>query len=96
MTDTPAEQPAAPAAETPAPAEAPAAAPEAAPAPAAAAPAQPAPDAAPAAPAGGSKLADAIRPGYAFEGAALELGGLMADADTLTDVHIRIPPRPGR
>jgi uncharacterized protein len=38
-----------------------------------------------------SPIADLVRPGYAFEGAALELGGLMADADTLTDVHIKIP-----
>ncbi|TCJ29424.1 helicase HerA-like domain-containing protein [Nocardioides jejuensis] len=98
MTETPAEQPAAPAApastEAPlapaAPAEqptAPAAAPAAEPVVApAVAPAAPAP-----APAAGNALADAIRPGYAFDGAALELGGLMADATTLTDVHIRIP-----
>ncbi|HNM97915.1 MAG TPA: DUF853 family protein, partial [Marmoricola sp.] len=33
----------------------------------------------------------AIAPGYAFEGAALELGGLMLDADRLSDTHIRIP-----
>ena len=33
----------------------------------------------------------AVRPGYDFEGAALELGGLMLDADNLSDVHIRIP-----
>ncbi|MFT4265361.1 MAG: DUF853 family protein [Nocardioides sp.] len=33
----------------------------------------------------------AVQPGYAFEGAALELGGLMVDATTLTDVHVRIP-----
>ena len=32
-----------------------------------------------------------MAPGYAFEGAALELGGLMIDATTLTDTHIRIP-----
>src|SRR6478672_12920543 len=32
-----------------------------------------------------------VAAGYAFEGPALELGGLMLDADTLTDVHIRIP-----
>src|SRR5919112_3619873 len=36
-------------------------------------------------------LVDAIAPGYAFEGAALELGGLMKTATDLTDVHIRIP-----
>lgn len=106
MTQTPAEQPAVPAAEAPAAAPAAPAAQEAAPAaptaapapeppaaptaaPAAEAPAAPAP--APAPSGAGNKVADAIRPGYAFEGAALELGGLMADADTLTDVHIRIP-----
>ncbi|MGL5810812.1 MAG: helicase HerA-like domain-containing protein [Nocardioides sp.] len=37
------------------------------------------------------ELTAAIAPGYAFEGAALELGGLMAGAEQLTDVHIRIP-----
>lgn len=36
-------------------------------------------------------LAQAVAPGYEFAGTALELGGLMADAETLTDVHIRIP-----
>ena len=36
-------------------------------------------------------IAAAVRPGYAFEGTALELGGLMLDATTLTDVRIRIP-----
>ena len=36
-------------------------------------------------------LAQAVGPGYVFEGPALELGGLMADAENLTDVHIRIP-----
>ena len=36
-------------------------------------------------------LVDAVAPGYAFEGAALELGGLMRNATDLTDVHIRIP-----
>jgi DNA helicase HerA-like ATPase len=36
-------------------------------------------------------LVEAIAPGYAFEGAALELGGLMRDATELTDTHIRIP-----
>ncbi|MGZ4453018.1 MAG: helicase HerA-like domain-containing protein [Nocardioides sp.] len=36
-------------------------------------------------------IAEAVRPGYVFDGAALELGGLMADAETLTDVHIKIP-----
>ena len=43
------------------------------------------------APAASNPIADAVRPGYAFEGTALELGGLMLDADTLSDVHIRIP-----
>jgi DNA helicase HerA-like ATPase len=38
-----------------------------------------------------SPIAQAVTPGYAFEGAALELGGLMIDATTLTDTHIRIP-----
>ncbi len=33
----------------------------------------------------------AIAPGYAFSGPALELGGLMLDADTLPGVPIRIP-----
>ncbi len=33
----------------------------------------------------------AIAPGYAFEGPALELGGLMLDATELSDVRIRIP-----
>ena len=32
-----------------------------------------------------------VAPGYAFEGPALELGGLMLDATTLADVRIRIP-----
>ena len=32
-----------------------------------------------------------VAAGYAFEGPALELGGLMLDADTLADVHVRIP-----
>ncbi len=36
-------------------------------------------------------IAAAIAPGYLFEGAALELGGLMLGADELSDVHIRIP-----
>ena len=30
----------------------------------------------------------AVAPGYVFEGAALELGGLMLDATTLTDTRI--------
>src|SRR4051794_40525637 len=33
----------------------------------------------------------AVAAGYAFEGTALELGALMTDAETLTDVHVRIP-----
>ena len=33
----------------------------------------------------------AVAPGYEFEGAALELGGLMLDATELSDTHIRIP-----
>ncbi|MBB6627684.1 DUF853 family protein [Nocardioides sp. KIGAM211] len=36
-------------------------------------------------------IAAQVAPGYAFEGPALELGGLMVDATTLTDVRIRIP-----
>ena len=36
-------------------------------------------------------LVDAVAPGYAFEGAALELGGLMRNATELTDTRIRIP-----
>jgi DNA helicase HerA-like ATPase len=33
----------------------------------------------------------AVAPGYAFEEESLELGGLMLDAETLTDTRIRIP-----
>ena len=36
-------------------------------------------------------IAAAVAPGYRFEGTALELGGLMLDATTLSDVRIRIP-----
>src|SRR6478672_11418434 len=36
-------------------------------------------------------IAAAVAPGYQFEGKALELGGLMLDAERLSDVHIRIP-----
>src|SRR6476469_329609 len=36
-------------------------------------------------------LADTVRAGYTFEGVALELGGLMLDADQLADVPVRIP-----
>jgi DNA double-strand break repair helicase HerA and related ATPase len=38
-----------------------------------------------------SPIVQAVAPGYAFAGPALELGGLMLDAATLTDTHIRIP-----
>ena len=37
------------------------------------------------------QLTDAVRAGYAFEGAALELGGLMLDAERLAEVPVRIP-----
>ena len=77
MTATPPE----PASETPT--ETPAAAPAAEPAPAAAA-AGPEPH-------GDSPIVQAVAPGYEFEGTALELGGLMLDATTLTSTHIRIP-----
>ncbi len=36
-------------------------------------------------------LSEAVGPGYQFEGPALELGGLMADAETLLETPIRIP-----
>ncbi len=36
-------------------------------------------------------IGTAIAPGYAFAGSALELGGLMLNAQDLSDVHIRIP-----
>ncbi|RYC05403.1 helicase HerA-like domain-containing protein [Nocardioides zhouii] len=36
-------------------------------------------------------ISTAVAPGYRFEGPALELGGLMLNADDLSDVHIRIP-----
>ena len=36
-------------------------------------------------------LAEAVAAGYAFDGPALELGGLMLDAATLTGTRIRIP-----
>ncbi|MEU0313779.1 helicase HerA-like domain-containing protein [Nocardioides sp. NPDC006273] len=36
-------------------------------------------------------LSEAVGPGYRFEGAALELGVLMADAETLTETPIRVP-----
>jgi DNA helicase HerA-like ATPase len=38
-----------------------------------------------------SPIVEAVAPGYEFEGTALELGGLMLDATTLTSTHIRIP-----
>ncbi|MFT4008649.1 MAG: DUF853 family protein [Nocardioidaceae bacterium] len=37
------------------------------------------------------ELVENVRAGYAFEGPALELGGLMIDADNLSDVHVKIP-----
>ncbi|GAB2972878.1 helicase HerA-like domain-containing protein [Nocardioides montaniterrae] len=43
------------------------------------------------APDGQSPIEAAIAPGYQFQGTALELGGLMVDATTLTGTHIRIP-----
>src|SRR6187551_2500837 len=36
-------------------------------------------------------ISAAVAPGYAFEGPALELGGLMLNADDLGGVQIRIP-----
>jgi uncharacterized protein len=36
-------------------------------------------------------IAEEVAAGYAFEGPALELGGLMLDATTTSDVQIRIP-----
>jgi DNA helicase HerA-like ATPase len=58
-------------------------------------PPEPAAGAAPAAagpePHADSAIVQAVAPGYEFEGTALELGGLMLDATTLTDTHIRIP-----
>jgi DNA helicase HerA-like ATPase len=38
-----------------------------------------------------SPIVQAVAPGYEFAGAALELGGLMIDAATLTSTRIRIP-----
>ncbi len=40
---------------------------------------------------GDDPITAAVAPGYAFEGPALELGGLMVDATTLSDARIRIP-----
>ena len=36
-------------------------------------------------------ISAAVAPGYQFDGAVLELGGLMTDAETLTGVPVRIP-----
>src|SRR5512139_3833291 len=36
-------------------------------------------------------IVQAVAAGYAFEETSLELGGLMVDAETLTDTRIRIP-----
>ncbi|QLQ09340.1 MAG: DUF853 family protein [Nocardioidaceae bacterium] len=36
-------------------------------------------------------LVENVRAGYAFTGPALELGGLMLDAENLSDVHVKIP-----
>ncbi|KQT90675.1 ATPase [Marmoricola sp. Leaf446] len=36
-------------------------------------------------------ISSTVAAGYSFEGAALELGGLMTDPSTLTDVRVRIP-----
>src|SRR3954452_25201387 len=60
------------------------------------APEPPAPEPSPAAAPGpepheDSPIVQAVAPGYEFEGSALELGGLMLDATTLTSTHIRIP-----
>lgn len=38
-----------------------------------------------------SPIAEQVAAGYRFEGPALELGGLMLDADQLVDVPVRIP-----
>src|SRR5688572_19553797 len=38
-----------------------------------------------------SPIIEAVRPGYEFDGPALELGGLMLNATELSDVQIRIP-----
>jgi len=42
-------------------------------------------------PAPSDPISEAVAPGYRFEGDALELGGLMLNADDLSDVRIRIP-----
>src|SRR6478752_2615284 len=46
---------------------------------------------APPPPAPSDPISAAVAPGYAFDGPALELGGLMLDATTLSGVPIRIP-----
>ena len=46
---------------------------------------------APETPAHRGPIAAEVAEGYAFDGPALELGRLMVDADTLTDVDVRIP-----
>jgi len=38
-----------------------------------------------------AEIEDVVAAGYAFEGTALELGGLMVGPDQLVDTHIRIP-----
>ncbi|QIG44952.1 DUF853 family protein [Nocardioides anomalus] len=81
MSETPAQPAPEPAAEPLEPA-----APAAPAAPPTPAPVAPAPEAH-----ADSPIVQAVAPGYAFSGAALELGGLMLDATTLTDTHIRIP-----
>ncbi len=48
-------------------------------------------DESPVAPTPTDPISAAVAPGYQFEGPALELGGLMLDADRLDDVRIRIP-----
>src|ERR671921_1775358 len=45
----------------------------------------------PQAPVVADPISAAVAPGYRFEGAALELGGLMLDATTLGQVPVRIP-----
>lgn len=37
------------------------------------------------------RIVEAVGPGYAFEGPAIELGALMTDAQTVTEVPIRVP-----
>ncbi len=54
-------------------------------------PPEPVPAAAGPTPHDDSPIVQAVAPGYEFEGTALELGGLMLDAATLTSTRIRIP-----